>query len=603
MSSDTVPAPAISQQDHTPAVSARPPRVWPAVVLVGLYWGFAFGLAWTEPGIFVNFLAALASCALLTLLFTVGWLASRRRGRGERLLGVGTAVGGGALSALLSPPTAGVIGWLLLTLPWVFTTWTVWLVLARRTSARTRLVGLVAVFLLTWGAFALVRMDGLRGEGKIILHWRWSPVAEDLYLAERARQGAEAPPAPETALTLRPGDWPGFRGPDRDGVVRGTRIATDWGTAPPRLVWRRRVGPAWSSVAVVGDRLFTQEQRGPAEAVVCLDAATGREVWAHEDPVRHSDGQGRAGPRATPTFAGGHLYALGATGILNCLDAATGERRWSKNLAADARAAEPMWGYACSPLVVAGLVVVAAGGDGTDGLLAYRADSGKPEWTAPAAAKVSSSSPQAASLGGEDQVLFFGNRGLVAVAAASGEPRWHYDLAGGGPSCVQPHPVGADQVVIGSENAHGAVLLDVRHDGAAWAAAQHWFSKDLKPSFNDFVIHDGFVYGFDGSVFCCVDLKTGKRRWREGRYDHGQVLLLADQSLLLVVSEGGEAILLATSPERHEELGRFQAVNGTTWNHPVVAHGRLYVRNAEEMACYELGPDDTAATPSGSSAR
>lgn len=597
MPNDVAPAPAVRPPDHIPATSASPPRVWPAVVLVGLFWACTLALAWTEPGIFVNFLAALASCALLTLLFTVGCLASRRRGRGERLLGVGTAVLGGALSALLWPPAAGVIGWLLLTLPWVVTTWTVWLLLARRASPRTRVVGLVAVLLLTWGAFALVRMDGLRGGGKLILHWRWSPVPEDLYLAERARQRAEAPPAPaETALTLRPGDWPGFRGPDRDGVARGIRIATDWNAAPPRLVWRRRVGPAWSSVAVVGDRLFTQEQRGPAEAVVCLDAATGREVWAHEDPVRHADGQGGAGPRATPTFAGGHLYALGATGILNCLDAATGERRWSQNVAADARAPQPMWGYACSPLVVGGLVVVAAGGDGTDGLLAYRAESGEVAWTAPAAAKVSSSSPQLASLGGEDQVLFFGSSGLVAVAAASGERRWQFDLAGGGPSCVQPHPVGPGQVVIGSENAHGTVLLDVSHDGPP---AQRWFSKDLKPSFNDFVVHDGFVYGFDGSVFCCVDLQTGKRRWRAGRYDHGQVLLLADQSLLLVVSEGGEVILLRANPKRHEELGRFQAVNGTTWNHPVVAHGRLYVRNAEEMACYEVGPDDGAGTTGG----
>jgi hypothetical protein len=566
------------------------------VALVGLYWVFFLLLVWTEPGIFVGFLARLAACGLLTLLFTIGWLASGRRGGGERLLGAGAAVAGGVLAALLSPPTAGVLGWLLLALPCVFTAWTAWLVLARTMPARLRAPGLVGVLALTWGTFALVRMDGLGGQGQIRLRWRWSPTPEELYLAERSRAASEPverPPfsAPSAALALRPGDWPGFRGPNRDGVVRGTRVATDWATSPPRQVWRRRIGPAWSSLAVVGDRLFTQEQRGDAEAVVCLDAATGREVWAHQDAVRHEDGQAGPGPRATPTFADGRLYALGATGILNCLDAATGERLWSRDVAADARAAQPIWGVACSPLVLDGVVVVAAGGDATDGLLAYRAESGEPAWTAAAAAKMSSSSPQPASLGGEDQVLFFGSSGLVAVAASSGKPLWRYDLAGGGPSAVQPHPVGSGQVVIGSENARGSVLLDVSRDGTTWAPTRRWFSRDLKPSFNDFVVHDGCLYGFDGTMFSCVDLATGKRRWREGRYEHGQVLLLADQSLLLVVSEDGEAVLLAADPERHHELGRIQAVNGKTWNHPVVAHGRLYVRNAEEMACYEVGPD------------
>jgi outer membrane protein assembly factor BamB len=136
-------------------------------------------------------------------------------------------------------------------------------------------------------------------------------------------------------------------------------------------------------------------------------------------------------------------------------------------------------------------------------------------------------------------------------------------------------------------------LLEVKRDGGAWSVTQRWASQRLKPSFNDFVVHDGFIYGFDNNVFCCLDLQTGKRRWKEGRYDHGQVLLLAEPGLLLVVSERGEAVLLAARPDRHEELGRFQAVEGKTWNHPVLAHGRLYVRNATEIACYELAPPKT----------
>src|SRR5262249_7875394 len=146
-------------------------------------------------------------------------------------------------------------------------------------------------------------------------------------------------------LSLRPGDWPGFRGPNRDGSLRAVRIATDWDAAPPKQLWRRRVGPAWSSVVIVGGRLFTQEQLGEGEAVVCRDAATGRTLWSHKDAARHEGVQGGAGPRATPAFAGGRLFALGATGLLNCLDAATGDRQWFRDLTADARTQVPLWGF------------------------------------------------------------------------------------------------------------------------------------------------------------------------------------------------------------------------------------------------------------------
>jgi outer membrane protein assembly factor BamB len=561
-------------------------------VLVGLFWALAFVFRGMELSTFARFLSTIALCLFLTLFFSVWWLANRRvRGR-DRLLVFGAAVAGGVLAALLTRDTFGLIGVLLTGLPFVFAVWTAWLLLARGASAPVQRLGLSAAILLTWASFGLLRLDGLSGEQRATIRWRWSPTAEDLYLAERARaaeaDGGSVDAAPYTPI-LRPGDWPGFRGPGRDGAVCGVRIATDWDTAPPREVWRRKVGPGWSSAAVVGDRLFTQEQRGPVEAVVCLDAATGRDLWAHEDAVRFQEGVAGAGPRATPTFADGSVYALGATGILNCLDATTGERQWSRDIAADAGAKVPLWGFSSSPLVVQGVVVVFAGGDGDRNLLAYRTGSGEPAWTA-AVGGTSYSSPQLASLGGEELVLFLSDRGLTAVDPASGAVRWeHAAYAPGAPRSLQPQLVGTTQVLIASEADLGTALIDVARDGRAWRTDQRWASKALKPSFNDFVVHNGFVYGFDGTVFSCIDLESGARRWRKGKYDHGQVLLLPDQQLLLVVSEDGQAILLAASPERHKELGRFKAVNGKTWNHPAIAHGRLYVRNGEEMACYELG--------------
>ena len=314
-------------------------------------------------------------------------------------------------------------------------------------------------------------------------------------------------------------------------------------------------------------------------------------MWSHLDEVRHTDDQAGIGPRATPTFADGRLYTLGATGILNCLDAATGDLQWSHNIAAESGVKPPLpvWGFASSPLVVKGLVVVFAGGEGDKGLLAYRAESGELAWTAATAGNHCYSSPQLATLCGEEQILYAGDSGLTAFAIDSGKVLWEQPVSSKGdmPRSLQPHPVGKSQVLIASQ-AGGATLFDLKHENDAWTVSPRWSAKSLKPSFNDFVVHGNAIYGFDGSIFACVDVGTGERRWKDGRYDHGQVLLLADQSLLIVVSEEGEVVLVAADPEEHRELGRFKAIQGKTWNHPVFSHGRLFVRNGEEMACYEL---------------
>jgi outer membrane protein assembly factor BamB len=578
-----------SEGEPQPMVAESPkrPRVWPAVVLVGLFWTYDYVLRWLEAAMFTRFLSLLAAVALLTLLFIIWWLTNRRIAGVDRLSCLGVAIAGGIVSAILSHKV-GLMAWLLMTLPWVATTWTGWLLLARTASPHVRCFGVVAVVALTWSAFLLLRFEGLRGDGQAVVRWRWTPSAEELYRAERAgRQGETANVTAITELTVGPGDWPGFRGPERDGVVRGLTIAADWKASPPRLLWRRRIGPAWSAMAVVGDRLFTQEQRDNAEAVVCLDAATGREVWHHEDAARFSDDQAGPGPRATPTFADGRLYTLGATGILNCLDALTGEPKWAHDLMAEMGAKRPIWGFSSSPLMVQGSVVVFAEGDEGKTLLAYDARSGKLAWTADAG-KAGYGSPQRISADGAEQVLFLSMNGLIGVDPASGAVLWRHALPNGGLfRPLQPHPLGKGRILLASES-DGAMLLDVKRDGENWTVSRQWASRALKPSFNDFVVHDGSLYGFDGNIFCCVDARTGRRRWKEGRYGHGQVMLLAEPSLLLVVSEEGQVILLKANPQAHEEIGRFQAIEGKTWNHPAIAQGRLYVRNGEEMACYEL---------------
>lgn len=573
--------------------SANPSRLWLAVALVGLFWALQLIVARLEKQYFYGFLFSMAAAALLTLFFTAWWWTNRRVALSERLFAFALVAGAGVAVAPLCDksiwfglPTVG--------LPAALTAWAFWMLFVEWTHFPWRRTGLLVVVALTWGYFTLIRMDGANADLQADMRWRWSPTAEDLFLAEKGArpaddaEGSEPPGAADLILSAPPGDWTGFRGPDREGVIHGVTIATDWDTAPPRQFWRQRVGPAWSSVIVVGDRLFTQEQRGEQEAVVCYQAATGKELWAHEDRARFWEAVSGAGPQATPTFEGGRIYTLGATGILNCLDAATGKHYWSRDVAADSGAKVPLWGFSGSPLVVGELVIIFAGGEGDKNLLAYKTESGEPAWTAPAG-KDSYASPQLATVGGKRQCLILSDRGLAAVDPATGSVLWEHGLAmPGAPRSVQAHRLGENRLVVGTLTGPGTAAIEVTRDGAAWQVTQVWTTNQLKPEFPDFVVHRGHVYGFDVGVLCCIDAATGKRCWREGRYGRGQVLLLADQSLLLVLSESGEAVLLAASQERQEVLGRFRALDGKTWNHPVIAHGRLYVRNAEEMACYEV---------------
>ncbi|WP_020472660.1 PQQ-binding-like beta-propeller repeat protein [Zavarzinella formosa] len=575
---------------------AKPPRVWPPVLLLGIFWAAYSVQRWTELGIsfgFLGFLILMGLGALITCLFVGWWLGASRTGIKERFSVFAVVIFAGAGTVVLAHKS---VAFFLLVpgLPLVLTAWALCFLLIRKQPSGLRGAIMAGAMVMSWGAFDLIRAEGMGGDGQFAIRWRWSATAEEVYLAELGHTEATAP-ASLTRLELRvqPGDWPGFRGPNRDGTLRDVRIATDWNVTPPKMVWRRRIGPAWSSIIVVGDRLFTQEQRGGQEAVVCLDAATGRTLWSHEDAARHEDVQGGVGPRATPVFADGRLYSLGSTGLLNCLDATTGERKWTRELAADSGAKIPMWGFSSSPLVVGNLVIVFAGGEGEKTLLAYRTDSGEPAWSAPAGS-ISYSSPQLASVLGETQLLFVGDRGLSAYDPVTGAVLWRHAAPSsnpGVPRSVQPRMIGSGRILFDAGPDRGTALIDVTKTDGSWVTTERWVSRQLKPSFNDFVVSGDAIYGFDGRILSCVDLQTGKRRWKEGHYGSGQVLLLDDQPLLLVISEEGEAVLVAADPKEHRELGRFKPIEGKTWNHPTITKGRLYVRNAQEISCHELRPE------------
>jgi outer membrane protein assembly factor BamB len=563
----------------------KPLRLWPGVLAVVLQWLARFVLPVVVPeaalyGIVGGVLGG-------GLAVVVWWLFFSRAPWAERVSAlilmpvtvfatsylVHESIANGAMGMMLPMSAIPVLSLALVC----------WAAVSRRLSRGARRASMVASIVLACGVFTLVRTGGMSGDGDSDLHWRWTQTPEERLLARADDEPAAPPPTPTAAKSVA--EWPGFRGPERNGIVRGAGIATDWSRSPPVELWRRPIGPGWSSFAVRGDLLYTQEQRGDDEVVACYRVSSGQPVWRHHDAARFWESNAGAGPRATPTLSNGRVYTLGATGIVNALDAADGAVVWSRNAAADTGVAVPGWGFAGSPLVVDDLVIIATAGR----LVAYALATGNPRWLGPAGVS-GYSSPHLATLDGVKQILLLKAAGVISVAPAAGTELWKHAWQGDG--VVQPALTADGDVLVGSGSGLGAGVgvrrIAVTRGPDGWTAQERWTSAGLKPYFNDFVVHEGHAFGFDGGFLACIDLADGKRKWKGGRYGHGQVIVLADQDLLLVLSEKGELALVAATADEFKELARFPAIEGKTWNHPVLVGDVLLARNAEEMVALRL---------------
>jgi hypothetical protein len=180
------------------------------------------------------------------------------------------------------------------------------------------------------------------------------------------------------------------------------------------------------------------------------------------------------------------------------------------------------------------------------------------------------------------------NDGITLVDPVDGSLLGEHDWEFNGYRVVQPLVVENSSILLGSPMGTGTQRIEVRWDGAQFICEESWTSRGMNPYFNDYVMHDGYLYGFDNNIFACVDLNTGKRMWKRGRYGNGQVLLLPSGDQLLVISEQGEVVLLRATPEKLSEIARYKVLEGRTWNHPVLVGNRLYVRNGEEAGCFEV---------------
>ncbi|MFO0799750.1 MAG: PQQ-binding-like beta-propeller repeat protein [Gemmataceae bacterium] len=563
-----------------------PVRAWPAVVILA-----GVAAAWIVPPIVApktmfHFMGWFAAPILGTVAAVVWWtFLARVRGPLRWLVPALVFVPAVALALTLhkgNEMSVAIFG-----LMAVLVVWLGWVLVSTPLHATVRQAGVVVGILGVWALVSAVTVDGLGGDMQPDLRWRWTMSDEERFAAER--KAAPAPVTDGKTVEVGPGDWPGFRGAGRDGLVTGVKLDPDWAAHPPELVWKHRVGPGWGSVAVAGGKLFTQEQRGDDEAVVCYDAATGAEVWEWKTPGRFTETIAGPGPRATPTIHGGKAYVQGATGKLARLDAATGKQEWVRDLVADGGVLV-QWGFAGSPLVTDGVVIATANGGAGKGVIAYRADTGDVAWSA-GNGKHSYASPHPATFGGVPQVLLLSDYGLESVRPADGAKLWEHawtipDIN----RSTQPAVVSDTDVVIGTGvgNDQGIRRLRVSKTSDGWDVKQQWATRGMKPYFNDAVVVGKHLYGFDDDRFACVDLDTGKQVWKETAYGHGQVLGLPDQGLLVVQDVKGKVALVRADAADLDELAKVPAIAGKTWNHPVVAHGRLYVRNGTELACLRL---------------
>jgi outer membrane protein assembly factor BamB len=382
-------------------------------------------------------------------------------------------------------------------------------------------------------------------------------------------------------------DFPQYLGPHRNCVIDdGTVLARDGTREPPQVLWRQPIGTGWSGFAIVGNRAVTLEQREENETVTCLDVLTGRQLWEHAEPVRFRSSISSDGPRTTPTIVDGRVFTLGATGILNCLALDSGKLLWQRKLSEDAPGPVPEWGYAGSPLVLGEKVIVSAGRPDGKSLLAYRVADGAVLWSS-GSQPINYSSPAFLTLAGVPQVIMFNTVAITAHDPETGAVLWEYPWGIRQPHVAQPVPVGPDRVVFSSGYGVGAELLEIKRDAAGKLSPQRvWKAPTLRAMMSSFIHRDGYLYGLDDGMLTCVELRDGTRKWKEGRYGHGQILLVG--GLLLMTAESGEIVLLAPTPEAPNELGRFRVFNSKTWNPPALSGDLLLVRTDQEAACLRL---------------
>ena len=378
-------------------------------------------------------------------------------------------------------------------------------------------------------------------------------------------------------------EWSQYRGPERHGAVPAGRFLDSWGEGEPRQLWRSAVGAGFSSITVAAGRVFTMSSNGEEETVLCLDEMSGRTLWELEVGTSSTDKFPEGGPRSTPTVDGDWVYAVSSAARMLALSTADGTIRWQKDLTEWGPA--PRFGYSMSPLVDGDLVIVEVGErEKEPGVAALDKRTGETRWTA-LSGPAGYSSPVVAEIGGVRQYVF--SRGSETVALSTdGELLWRYE---GARRAAIPMPifVSPDQVFVATADDHfGGVMLRVSEGEEGFEVEELWAERLMRNHFSSSVVVDGHVYGFDNATLRCLDAATGAHRWARRGFGKGSIVAAGD--LLFVLGDDGTLALVRASAEGFVEAGRIQAMEGRAWIAPSLANGRLFVRDSDEIVCYDV---------------
>jgi len=377
--------------------------------------------------------------------------------------------------------------------------------------------------------------------------------------------------------------WPQWRGPNRDGISKETGLLKQWPAEGPPLVWKATgAGRGYSSFSIADGKLYTMGLRGNREFVIAFDIATGKEAWAtaHGSAFRNDRGDG---PRGTPTVDGDRVYALGGNGDLSALDAKTGKIVWTKNVLKEFDGQNITWGISESPLVLGNKVLVNPGGPGASIVALNKAD-GSVIWKSQSD-KAGYSSGIPVEINGTTQVVFFTSERAVGLDAKDGRLLWDYSRPANNVANVATPIVRANRVFISSDYGTGGGVVEIKPDNKA---QEVWFTKDMRNHHSSSVLIGDYLYGFSSAILTAIKFDTGEIAWRDRSVGKGS-LVYADGNLYCF-SENGVVGLVEATPTGYKEKGRFRIPQDSlpTWTHPVVAGGRLYLRDQDTIYAFDV---------------
>jgi len=383
-------------------------------------------------------------------------------------------------------------------------------------------------------------------------------------------------------------DWPQWRGPDRNGISKETGLLKQWPRSGPPVVWSASMlGAGYGSISVQGDRVYVQGMRNRQSVVTALNRADGKPLWVRVLGPAGDNDRG-PGPRSTPTVDGERVYALSETGDLACLRAADGSVIWQRNILRDFRGSNPNWLLSESPLVDGKLVIVTPGGRGA-GMVALDKMTGKTVWTSRELSDGAGySSPIVADVGGVRTIMAFTADAGVGVRASDGKLMWRNDSASNRTANVATPVYSDGKVFFTSSYGTGAALLGLRAANNEVRAQEIYFTRNMKNHHGGVVLVDGYIYGYNDSILTCLEFATGRVVWRDRSVGKGAVTY-ADGHLY-ILSENNVVGLVEATPAGYREKGRFTIADQgwPSWAHPVVAGGRLYIRNQGTLTSYDV---------------